>query len=163
MDGGRSLRPLTVAAGLAVLGWLNVSYYFGTYHADAASLRSEHYRSAQRRYDIQVAESRHIASSSASSVVAIVGTVPIADDAAMTAYLLGADPDLVRIDDPATSVALAEAAERARRRGQSLSFLFFPGNEASRAAIRARYPGGADGRVSGPEGDLLFYTYLAKP
>jgi len=58
----RWVCPVTVAIALLVLGWCNLNFYFRRYYADPESLKSEAYRSAQRNYEVQTAQSRFLAS-----------------------------------------------------------------------------------------------------
>ena len=58
----RWILPVTVAIALLVLGWCNLNFYFHRYYADPESLKSKAYRSAQRNYEVQTAQSRYSAS-----------------------------------------------------------------------------------------------------
>jgi hypothetical protein len=58
----RWILPVTVAIALVVLGWCNLNFYFHRYYADPESLKSKAYRSAQRNYEVQTAQSRYSAS-----------------------------------------------------------------------------------------------------
>jgi len=58
----RWILPVTVAIALLVLGWCNLHFYFHHYYADPESLKSKAYRSAQRNYEVQTAQSRYSAS-----------------------------------------------------------------------------------------------------
>jgi len=58
----RWILPVTVAIALVVIGWCNLNFYFNRYYADPESLKSKGYRSAQRNYEVQTAQSRYSAS-----------------------------------------------------------------------------------------------------
>ena len=58
----RWILPVTIAIALLVLGWCNLNFYFHRYYADPESLKSKAYRSAQRNYEVQTAQSRYSAS-----------------------------------------------------------------------------------------------------
>jgi hypothetical protein len=72
----RWVLPATLAIGLSLLGWSNLSFYFHRYYADPASLRSRSYRSAQQNYEIQTAQSRYQASLGPGYHVVAVGQKP---------------------------------------------------------------------------------------
>jgi hypothetical protein len=135
------------------LGWFNVSFYFGGYHADADLLRAKSYRVSQHWYDIQVALSRYIASLGASHRVIAVGQSPVPYDAETTRYLLGSRVDLVSLPNPEVGPPVPNAP------GTGLAFIFFPGSEQYQARIRNLHPGGSDGQVHSSSGKLIFYTY----
>jgi hypothetical protein len=149
-----------LTTGLAALCLINVTYYFGSYHANAASLRSEAYRNAQITYDQQVALSRYAASLGASYEVIVVGRMPVPYDADLTRYLLGADVRLTNLPDPANAAALADDANRAAAADRHLAFIFFSGNQQYLPLIQSRYPGGNPGQVNGPTGQPVFFTYV---
>jgi 4-amino-4-deoxy-L-arabinose transferase-like glycosyltransferase len=150
-------KPVVLSLGLALLGWLNVSYYFGSYHADPDTLRTKAYRAAQGSYDIQVAVSRYVASLGTGSTVVIVGKATVPYDRELTRYLLGSYVPVVNVSDPWTSAPSSGLPER------GVTFIFFPGNEQDRATIHARYPGGRDGIFAGESGKLAFFTYTVPP
>jgi hypothetical protein len=58
----RWILPVTVATALLVLAWSNLTFYFHRYYAEPESLKSKAYRSAQRNYEVQTAQSRYSAS-----------------------------------------------------------------------------------------------------
>jgi 4-amino-4-deoxy-L-arabinose transferase-like glycosyltransferase len=146
------VKPAVLAAGLVMLGWLNVGYYFGSYHASPDSLRSENYSRAQGYYDIQVAESRYLAGLGTSYTTVVVGRSPVPYDGELTRYLLGNYANLQNVENPDNGLALPTDAKH-------LAFIFFPGNEQYRQSIQTRYPGGVDGEVKGDSGKVAFYTY----
>jgi len=148
------LKPTLLGVGLAALGLMNVTYYFGNYQANAASLRSESYRRAQTSYDQQVALSRFVASLGVSYEVVIVGPMPIPYDADLTRYLLGADVAVMNLSVPENIAALGE--------GKHVAFVFFPGNQQYLPGIRSRHPAGEEGQVNGPTAQPIFYTYVPK-
>ncbi len=157
----RWLKPSLLAAGLIALAWMNVSYYFGSYHADPASLKSIAYSSAQSNYDIQVAQSRYMASLGTRYMVVVVGKSSAPYDADMTKYLLGSSVDLIRVDNPTDKIALPVRPGKATDKG--LAFIFFPGNEQYQSPIYSRYPGGSVRSVYSQSGKLAFYTYEIAP
>ena len=58
----RWILPVTVGIALLALGWCNLNFYFHRYYADPESLKSKAYKSAQRNYEVQTAQSRYPAS-----------------------------------------------------------------------------------------------------
>jgi hypothetical protein len=143
--------------GLALLGWLNVSYYFTTYHADPDTLRTKAYRAAQNSYDTQVAMSRYVASLGKNYTVVIVGKATAPYDQELTRYLLGSSVPVLNLPDPLTSAPISGLPE------MGVTFIFCNGNEQYQATIHARYPGGRDGIFSGESGKLAFFTYTVPP
>ena len=151
------IKPVGLSLGLALLGWLNVSYYFGSYHADPGTLRSAGYRAAQSSYDIQVAVSRYLASLGTGYTAVMVGKATAPYDTELTRYLLGSYVPAVNMPDPLTGAPIAGLPE------VGITFIFFPGNQQYQAAIHAHYPGGSDGIVTGESGKLAFYTHTVSP
>ena len=151
------VKPVGLSLGLALLAWLNVSYYFGSYHADPDTLRAEGYRAAQSSYDTQVAVSRYVASLGTGYTVVIVGKATAPYDPELTRYLLGSYVPVVNVPDPSTSAPISGLPE------MGVTFIFFPGNEQYQATIHARYPGGRDGIFAGESGKLAFFTYTVPP
>ncbi len=153
----RWAKLTVLVLGLVALGYMNVSYYFDSYHADPDSLKSIAYRSAQSSYDIQVAQSRYIASLGTRYMVVVVGKSSAPYDADMTRYLIGSSVDLIRVDNPTDKIALPVRPGKATDKG--LAFIFFPGNEQYQSPIYSRYPGGSVRSVYSQSGKLAFYTY----
>ena len=151
------VKPVGLSVGLALLAWLNVSYYFGTYHADPDTLRTDGYRAAQSSYDIQVAVSRYVASLGKSYTVVIVGKATAPYDPELTRYLFGSYVPVVNAPDPWTSAPISGLPE------MGVTFIFFHGSEQYQATIHARYPGGRDGILAGESGKLAFFTYTVPP
>jgi hypothetical protein len=149
--------PATVAVGLVVLGALNITFYFNSYHSDPDSLRNQSYRQAQTYYEMQTAQSRYIASLGTGYRVVMVGPSPAPYDAATTYYLLGTGADVVKVAESESQLATVQAP------GKGLAFIFFPGNEQYMTAVHERWPGGTDGQVISPSGRLIFYTYEVPP
>jgi hypothetical protein len=143
--------------GLALLAWVNVSYYFGTYHADPEILKAGVYRSAQGSYEIQVAVSRYVASLGTGSTVVIVGKPPAPYDTELTRYLLGSPVPVANVPDPEANAPMPEWSAK------GATFIFFRGSEQDQATMHARYPGGRDGIFIGESGKLAFYTYTVAP
>ena len=145
-----------LAACLAALCLVNVTYYFGRYHADAASLWSDGYRTAQAGYDQQVALSRYVASLGTSYDVIVVGRMPVPYDADLTRYLLGADVGLANLPDPA-SAALDNSAKRAlSSRASILAHSILPGGSKYLPVIQSGYPGSGRGQIERPDGHPSF-------
>ena len=151
------VKPVGLSLGLALLAWLNISYYFGSYHADPEKLKSAGYRAAQSSYDVQVAVSRYVASLGTGCTVVIVGNATAPYDSELTRYLLGSYVPVANVPDPAANAPIAGLPER------RATFIFFPGSERYQATIHARYPGGRDGIFAGESGKLAFYTYTVPP
>lgn len=151
------VKPAVLASGITILGWINISYYFGSYHADPESLRSEGYRRAQEYYDAQVAQSRYLASLGTQFTAVVVGKSSVPYDPEITRYLLGTTVDLVNVPDPENSLTVPSTP------GKGLAFIFFPGNEHHQPLAQARYPGGKEGTVTSQARKLLFYTYTLLP
>ena len=151
------VKPVGLSLGLALLGWLNLSYYFGSYHADPETLRAKGYRSAQGYYDTEVAMSRYVASLGTGYTAVIVGKATAPYDRELTRYLLGSYVPMVNLPDPSTTESVPGLPAR------GVTFIFFPGNEPHQATIHARYPGGRDGIFAGDSGKLAFFTYTVPP
>jgi hypothetical protein len=152
----RWILPATLAIGLSLLGWSNLNFYFHRYYADRASLKSNAYRSAQRNYEIQTAQSRYQASLGPGYHVLTIGKGSPPYDAATTRYLV-ADQEWTMLSNPAADLSSVPAT------GKGVAFLFFPRNEHYRDVTRKLYPGGVDGEVTTKRGKHLFYTYVLTP
>ena len=152
----RWVLPVTLAIGLSLLGWSNLSFYFHHYHADPASLRSRSYRSAQQNYEIQTAQSRYQASLGPGYHVVAVGQKPPPYDPVTTRYLV-ADQDWTAVTNPPAELPSITAGNK------GLAFFFFPGNEQYRELTRRMYPGGVDGEVATKNGKHVFCTYVITP
>jgi 4-amino-4-deoxy-L-arabinose transferase-like glycosyltransferase len=149
----RWIYAATVAIGLLVLGWSNLNFYFQHYYADPDSLRSEAYRSAQRNYEVQVAQSRFLASLGQNYEVFTVGRSPWPYDPVTTRFLVG-EQKWTQLTNPATELASIT------RNNEGVAFLFFAGNEQYEKTTRELFPGGKRGEVTSPRGKHLFDTYV---
>jgi 4-amino-4-deoxy-L-arabinose transferase-like glycosyltransferase len=149
----RWLAPAILGAGLFVLGYANIDFYFNRYYADPESLRIERYKNAQTMYEVQTIQSRYMASFGSNYRVVAVGKSPYPYDADMTRYLVPGQ-EYVTLFNPREEWSLTPAA------GKGLVFLFFPGSEEYRETVRERYRDGTDGEVSNPAGRHLFYTLV---
>ena len=118
----RWILPATVGIALLVLGWCNLNFYFHRYYADPESLKSEAYRSAQRNYEVQTAQSRYSASLGRNYEVFTVGQSPWPYDPVTTRYLVREQKWTV-LTNPATELASIT------RDNKGVAFLFFAGNE----------------------------------
>jgi len=147
------VKPVGLCFVLALLGWFNVSYYFGSYHADPDLLRSKSYKAAQNFYEPRVAISRYIESLGAGFAVAIIGNAPATHDSELTRYLVGYSVSVANIPGPLPDGLIPDLPTT------KVAFIFFPGNEPYQATIRTRYPGGRDGIFTGESGKLAFSTY----
>ncbi len=145
-----------VTVGLAILGYANIRFYFFRYYADPENLRSDHYKAAQRLYEVQTVQSRYMASLGSAYRVVVVGKSPYPYDAEITRYLVQ-DQEYILAYDPQTQPSLAPVA------GRGMAFLFFPGSEQFMDAIRERYSGGTAAEVRNPVGRHVFYAYVVKP
>lgn len=152
----RWILPATVAIALLVLGWCNLMFYFHHYYADPESLKSEAYRSAQRNYEVQTAQSRYLASLGRNYDVFIIGRSPWPYDSVTTRYLVG-EQKSVPLTNPATELASIT------RDNKGLAFLFFQGNEQYEHMTHEIFPGGKHGDVTTRRGKHLFYTYVLAP
>lgn len=152
----RWILPATVAIALLVLGWCNLIFYFHHYYADPESLKSEAYRSAQRNYEVQTAQSRYLASLGRNYEVFIIGRSPWPYDSVTTRYLVG-EQKSVPLTNPATELASIT------RDNKGLAFLFFQGNEQYEHMTHEIFPGGKHGNVTTRRGKHLFYTYVLAP
>jgi hypothetical protein len=152
----RWVLPATLAIGLSLLGWSNLSFYFHRYYADPASLRSRSYRSAQQNYEIQTAQSRYQASLGPGYHVVAVGQKPPPYDPVTTRYLV-ADQHWTAVTNPPAQLPSITAGNK------GLAFFFFPGNEQYRELTRRMYPGGVDGEVATKNGKHVFCTYVVTP
>ena len=152
----RWICPVTVAIALLVLSWCNLNFYFHHYYADPESLKSEGYRSAQRNYEVQTAQSRYLASLGRNYEVFIVGHSPWAYDPLTTRYLV-AEQKWTQLTNPATELASIT------RDNKGVAFLFFPGSEQYQQGTYELFPGGKHGEVTTRRGKHLFYTYVLGP
>jgi hypothetical protein len=142
-----------VGIALLVLGWCNLNFYFHRYYADPERLKTEAYRSAQRNYEVQTAQSRFLASLGRNYEVFTVGRSPWPYDPAITRYLVGGE-NWTQLTNPATELASIT------RDNKGMAFLFFPGNEQYQQTTYKLFPGGKIGEVTTRRGKHLFYTYV---
>jgi hypothetical protein len=152
----RWILPATVAIALLVLGWCNLDFYFHRYYADAESLKSTAYRSAQRNYEVQTAQSRYSASLGRNYEVFTVGQSPWPYDPVTTRYLVR-DQKWTLLTNPSTELASVT------RGNTGMAFFFFPGNEQYQQTTHDLFPGGQHGEVTSRHGKHLFYTYVLPP
>ena len=152
----RWILPVTVAIALLVLGWCNLHFYFHRYYADPESLKSKAYRSAQRNYEVQTAQSRYAASLGPNYKVFTVGQSSWPYDPVTTRYLVS-EQKWTLLTNPATELASIT------RDNKGVAFLFFPGNEQYQQTTRELFPGGKNGEVTTRRGKHLFDTYVLTP
>ena len=152
----RWILPATVGIALLVLGWCNLNFYFHRYYADPESLKSKAYRSAQRNYEVQTAQSRYSASLGRNYEVFTVGQSPWPYDPVTTRYLVR-EQKWTLLTNPATELASIT------RDNKGVAFLFFPGNEQYEQTTHELFPGGKHGEVTSRHGKHLFYTYVLPP
>lgn len=149
----RWLLPTTVGIALIALSWSNLNFYFHHYYADPETLKSKAYRSAQKNYEVQTAQSRYLASLGRHYDVFTVGQSPWPYDSLTTRYLV-TEQKWTLLTDPATQLASIA------RENKGLAFLFFPGNEQFQQTTEKLFPGGKQGEVTSRRGNHLFYTYI---
>ena len=152
----RWILPATVGIALLVLGWCNLNFYFHRYYADPESLKSKAYRSAQRNYEVQTAQSRYSASLGRNYEVFTVGQSPWPYDPVTTRYLVR-EQKWTLLTNPATELASIT------RDNKGVAFLFFAGNEQYEQTTHELFPGGKHGEVTSRHGKHLFYTYVLPP
>jgi Dolichyl-phosphate-mannose-protein mannosyltransferase len=152
----RWILPATVAIALLVLGWCNLNFYFHRYYADPESLKSTAYRSAQRNYEVQTAQSRYAASLGPNYRVFTVGQSSWPYDPETTRFLVR-EQKWTLLTNPATDLASIT------RDNKGVAFLFFSGNEQYQQTTRELFPGGKNGEVTSRLGKHLFYTYVLTP
>ena len=152
----RWILPATLAIALVVLGWLNLNFYFHRYYADPESLKSNAYRSAQRNYEVQTAQSRYLAALGSRYQIFTVRQSPWPYDPVTTRYLVP-EQTWTLLTNPAAELPSIN------RNSKGLAFLFFPGNEQYRQLTRELFPSGKDGEVTTRRGKHLFYTYVLTP
>jgi hypothetical protein len=152
----RWILPATVGIALLVLGWCNLNFYFHRYYADPESLKSNAYRSAQRNYEVQTAQSRYSASLGPNYEVFTVGQSSWPYDPVTTRYLV-TEQKWTLLTNPATELASIT------RDNKGVAFLFFPVNEQYQQTTRELFPGGKKGEVTSRRGKHLFYTYELMP
>jgi hypothetical protein len=145
-----------VAAGLLVLGYANIRFYFFKYHADLENLKSDRYKRAQILYDVQTVQSRYMAALGDAYRVIVVGKSPYPYDPEITRYLLQGQ-GYVPSYNPQTEPVPVRVA------GKGLAFLFFPGNEQYEQSIHQYYPSGTASEVRNQAGRPLFHTYVVAP
>ena len=87
-----------------MLGWCNLNFYFHRYYADPESLKSKAYRSAQRNYEVQTAQSRYSASLGRNYEVFTVGQSSWPYDPVTTRYLVR-EQKWTLLTNPATELA----------------------------------------------------------
>jgi len=152
----RWILPVTVAIALLVLGWCNLHFYFHHYYADPESLKSKAYRSAQRNYEVQTAQSRYSASLGPNYKVFTVGQSSWPYDPVTTRYLVRGQKWTLLTNPAAELVSIT-------RDDKGVAFLFFPGKDPYQQTTRELFPGGKDGEVTSRRGKHLFYTYVLTP
>jgi hypothetical protein len=152
----RWILPATIGIALLVLGWCNLNFYFDRYYADPESLKSDAYRSAQRNYEMQTAQSRYSASLGSNYEVVTVGHTSWPYDPVTTRYLV-TQQKWTPLSEPATELASIA------RDDKGVAFLFFPGNEQYEQTTDQLFPGGKHGEVTSRHGKHLFYTYVLTP
>ena len=152
----RWITTMAVVGGLALLAYANIGFYFHGYYANPENLRSQHYKAAQKSYEVQTVQSRYMASLGKGFRVVCVGQSPYPYDADTTRYLAPGQ-EYITVHDPREQLPVSPAP------GKALAFLFFPGSEQYREMIRERYPAGRAGEVRNALGRLVFYTYLVPP
>jgi len=150
------MSPVTVATALLVLGWCNLNFYFHGYYADPESLKSRAYRSAQRNYEVQTAQSRYSASLGRNYEVFTVGQSSWPYDPVTTQYF-AREQKWTLLTSPATELPSII------RDNKGLAFFFFPGNEQYQQTTQELFPGGKQGEVTSRRGKHLFYTYVLTP
>ncbi len=154
--GLRWILPVTVGIALLALGWCNLNFYFHRYYADPKNLKSEAYKSAQRNYEVQTAQSRYLASLGSDYEVFTVGQSPWPYDPVTTRYLVRKQ-NWQLLTNPATQLASLP------RDDKRLAFLFFPGNEQYQQTTRALFPDGKNEEVTSRQGKHFFYSYVLTP
>jgi hypothetical protein len=152
----RWIVPLTVATALLLLGWCNLNFYFHRYYADPESLKSTAYRSAQRNYEVQTAQSRFSAALGRNYKVFTVGQSSWPYDPETTRYLVR-EQTWTPLTNPATELASIT------RDNKGVAFLFFQGNEQYQQMTYELFPDGKYGDVKTRRGKHLFYTYVLAP
>ena len=152
----RWIVPATGGIALLLLGWCNLNFYFRRYYADPEGLKSEAYRSAQRNYEMQTAQSRYSASLGRNYEVFTVGQSSWPYDPETTRYLVK-DQKWTLLTNPDRELASIT------RDNKGVAFLFFPGNEQYQQTTRELFHGGKNGEVTSRRGKHLFYTYVLPP
>jgi 4-amino-4-deoxy-L-arabinose transferase-like glycosyltransferase len=150
------ILPATVGTALLVLGWCNLNFYFRSYYADPDSLKSQAYKSAQRNYEVQTAQSRFLASLGRNRKIFTVGRSPWPYDPLTTHYLVR-QQTWTALKNPDTELPPIIQDNK------GMAFLFFPGNEQYEQTTRDLFPGGNYGEVTTRRGKHLFYTYVLLP
>lgn len=146
------VAPGVLAAGLVILGALNIRFYFSDYYANPDLVIDPAYRTAQQYYETQNALSRYMGALGPNYMLRAVNNNSVAYDPTTTIYLSGT-PDYGNIQDPANEPLLQPEA------GKGIIFVFFPGREQYQPVIQSRYPGGTTDEVLSQGGRHLFYTY----
>ena len=152
----RWMLPATLGIALLVLGWCNLNFYFNQYYADPETLKSKAYKSAQRNYQVQTAQSRYLASLGSNYDVFTVGQSSSPYDPVTTRYLVR-EQKWTQLTNPATQLASVN------RDNHGVAFLFFSGNEQYQQRTYELFPGGKQSEVTSQDGKHLFYTYVLAP
>ncbi len=152
----RWILPAMIGIALIVLGWCNLNFYFHRYYADPESLKSEAYKSAQRNYEVQTAQSRYSASLGSGYEVFTVGQSPWPYDPVTTRYLVR-EQKWTLLTNPASQLASITWDN------EGVAFLFFAGNEQYEQTTHELFPGGKHGEVISRHSKHLFYTYVVPP
>jgi hypothetical protein len=150
----RRFAPVAVAAGLAVLCFMNVSFYFRDYHADPALFKLDYYREAVAGLELQSAQAHYQARLGTRYAVRIYGIQSNLNNPNLPYVVQGQDY---------RALASPDSEPLSAETGRGLAFIFLPGSEQYRDQMRSLYPGGREDEVKSPDGRHMFYTYVFDP
>ena len=144
-----------VAAGLTVLGFANINFYFRDYYASANRLELPIYREAQQKLELRAAQAHRQASLGPAFTVQILGSQEYQNNPELP--FLMRDQDYAPLANPDRDLPV----ERVPNKG--LAFVLMPGSERYLGMLRKFYPEGKEGEVRGRDGTHLFSTFVLPP
>lgn len=133
-----------LAAGVLLIAWLDIDFYFNRYQV------------TRPEFEIRAAQSRWEAGLGPTYRVFTVGPTWQPYDPETNSYLV-AGQEGAALDHPHSQLPLPP------ERGKGLAFVFFADNQRYEPLVRRLYSGGVTGEVHSHGGVHFFYTYVVPP